>query len=140
MNIIELEEKSKYALKDVTARTVAQDIMKEMKKHIGDKNPINRERLFNKVFGLKETELRPLNSYLLKELLYSAITYLRKNTHCFIVAKKTSKGWAYYIPTNMNELKTYKHYTAERIKSLEELERRAEESVKQKWYEEDWTL
>lgn len=140
MNILELTEKSRYDVSNITARKVAENIMGEMEDHIGINKSITRRKLFVVVFGVEESKLKPLNQFLLKDLLYQAITYLRKKTNCFIVAHRTPKGWEYFIPTTMAELKTYKRYTAERIKSLQDLEKRAEKSVRERWYEQEWEL
>jgi len=140
MQVLELKQKSKFEWVDVTVGIVAEDIMDLMRSHIGKKNAITRVKMFEKVYGLKRSEMKELNQFILTDMLHRSISKLRRRSNCFVVAELIGEDWSYYVPTTREEANVYKKQADKRIKSLKELKARADKSIEEAWHIQSWRI
>lgn len=126
---------------NVTQRTVAEQIMRVMKSHIGRDNCVEKEKLFKKTFGLYPEDVSPLNRQLLNDYFHRANTLLRSRSDCFIMHDYYGGESVYYVISDDNDLDVYRENTNKFIRGLQRMKQRAKRSVDNEWHKRDeWSI
>ena len=125
---------------NVTNKTVALRLMQVMREHVGKKNNITKQQLFQNVFGLDLGKVSDLNYHVLLKYLSCSIAYLRKHSNLFIIATSLDGNKVYFVPRTVKELDEYNVGADNRIEGLKNLKKRAAQSVKERWYNKEWVI
>lgn len=125
---------SKVSLNTTAVATILMDIMKS---HIGIFNGITGRALFKKVYGVfPENNAEDWFRY---EVIKKAMHKLRVESNCFIVFNAQHKDeYLFFVAETQNDIVDYIDLLDANIKSMGIMKERARQSVKQKWYQNDF--
>lgn len=130
---IELEGKQQRKL---ATKTIAFELMKIMKKHIGNDAEISQKNLFKKLFKTEMTD--NLTDWFKWEFTKKAMNYCRKNTYCFIVSRNNGKEWYYFVVENNEDAEYYCDLLNKNINSMKTMMNKVKRAAKDKWHTIDW--
>lgn len=119
---------------------ISNAILSIMARCKGRENSITLGELYEELYGVLP-DRDNLSDWWRLRFISQSINNIRRNSKCFIVASNTvSKGWHYYVPVNVSELRTYVTRGNKLINGIKAQRERAFTSVREGWYNEDWAL
>ena len=120
-------------------RTISWALMDIFSEHKGEENAISQQELFRKVYRRKIIQ-SDLGDYARWEYIRRALHYLRRKSNCFVISKRTSNDYVFFVPTKLAEANLYVTALDNSINKMKLSQIRARKSITQKWYLQEWTL
>jgi len=131
MKDMEGKQQRKYAVK-----SIAREVMKIMKKHIGSNAEISQSDLFKKLFKTNMTD--DLTDWFKWEFVKKAMHYCRTHTYCFIASRQGGHEWYYFVIEDNDDSDCYCDVLNKNINSMKKMMKKAKRAAKEKWYKKDW--
>jgi hypothetical protein len=124
-------------VKLLTTINIAYEILKIMRKHIGNENAISRSALFKRVFG-RDEEIT-LSDELRWDYVKKAMRLCRTRTRCFIGNMCDPNGvWKFFVLKTTQDARYYIDGLERNIKAMRYMQVQALKSVERKDWEKDW--
>lgn len=120
----------------LTPKTIAIQLLKCMKKHIGKHNAVNGEDLFYEVF--RHAYQDKFGDWFRYSMLKQAISFCRHHTRCFIGVYNDTGIWKYFVLQTEEDYSLYADVLYSYIKNLKRSLKRAKKSINDQWHTIDW--
>lgn len=122
----------------MTTKNVAMRIMSIMEIHIGKANMISKDDLFKKIY--EKTNVGDLGDFVRWVFVKRAMSYLRKNSHCFIVLEKIGSEYFYFVVKKSGEERFYTQMLDKSIAKMYQAKARVKVAINEKWYKTMWLI
>ena len=116
-----------------TNNVLLEKLYKIMSGCIGRKNSIEARELLYKIYG---TQTSPYKAFFRFCELQRMLTYLRKNTKCFVVSEKIEGISNYYVVKTHDEANKYCKKLDKHILGIENMKERCYKAVRKQYWAE----
>lgn len=133
----------------LTSTLLAERIMVLFKDHVGHNKGIERNELFKYLYGEKYKKTISVNNVTIRnyehlykaDLMRKALHHLRVFSTCFVTSLRNDSGETEYaVVSNAEEAELYCGRLSKNIKRLNEMKKRARQSVREGWYKKPFLL
>ena len=121
-------------VKQYTKKTLASNIVRIMKNHLGRHNAITQSDLFRELYG-DPGSYSDMEVYILWQRVKEMLHFLRKNTTCFVISGGSSRQPTYFIPVDKQDADVYRKRQAKIVRQAINLMNQAYIAVDEKFYE-----
>lgn len=136
----QLSKQDQVVSDKLVVRQIAEQVLKIMARCKGSSRAIAREELFRQLYGVSPRSGN-LMDYMRWVYVRRAIHLLRRRTHCYVCSTSVEQGVVfYYVPVTFEDASSYKSVLDCHIKGLQSAKRRVDQSVREAWHSEKWTL
>lgn len=109
-----------------------------MKDCIGQKEAIERSKLFKEVYGVTDESFKPLQQIALYDIMKRAMHQCRATTRCFITNVKWDNEYHYFVIKDKEDADCYANIADNAVKRLNMMKKRAYNAAEQQWWRLDW--